>query len=622
MAKVLPARTWLVTPVNGVIRSFDVSVETPGPVQSLTATLVSQTSIDFSWAAEPNSVTYNVYLDDVQIETDVAETTYRAVNLTADTTYQLEVRGVNILGAEGPDPDDPLIVATLPEEAGLAWPAQDDDGRLHAIPGINLFGSDSYGGSGRNTGGNVITYYVSEPESGGTGSLDATIDTNTYRCDLEFALEHNSAGAAKQIILARSGLQNIPKVINTNTGGNVSIWGQFAPAPGYFLRGAQIRTGSSENWVVGHLAIYVGDDPDHSQGNSSLDGWQLGAGANNLFFYNCEFGWTTDEAFDAFRQSTNIGLVYCAFVEGLDCETCTDPNFGFGPILGAENGTSSTGFSVERCFFAHMVTRNPYFGARYATASNTLIYNPGRVALFNGTTILFSNQREDTNTCEYNWTHSLVVRGPNCGSGLCRGQIIDDWTWPGGSGAHLSGLAQHGWSNPSSQAGFLGSPPANFTIFATGRANALPSGRSSSFTDVLRPFANPLSPTLAEKRAYADLMRVSVGVQPGVRTSSAGRLNLIFNQLDNALNGISQSPQMYNGVFKGSIRVPGGYFTVPTARIENPASPGTHWHAPMPVGAGIHTPYVSGTFSNGLSRVGYTPREVWAIEQHWFRGGK
>jgi hypothetical protein len=55
----------------------------------------------------------------------------------------------------------------------------------------------------------------------------------------------------------------------------------------------------------------------------------------------------------------------------------------------------------------------------------------------------------------------------------------------------------------------------------------------------------------------------------------------------------------------------------------NPNNPGSHWVAKIISAAeGRDVPYTSGTFSNGLSRVGYSPLRVLAIEQHWLVGGK
>jgi hypothetical protein len=49
--------------------------------------------------------------------------------------------------------------------------------------------------------------------------------------------------------------------------------------------------------------------------------------------------------------------------------------------------------------------------------------------------------------------------------------------------------------------------------------------------------------------------------------------------------------------------------------IVDPLNPGSHWYAPFPTAANRNTPYTSGTFSDGKSRVGYTRLDEFDYEQ-------
>ena len=99
--KTLPPRLWILTPENGILRSFDVNVETPGAVTQLQTTQVSQTFVDIVWFPEPNSFAYNIYQDDVQIFAGLQNVAFRVTGLTAGPRTRSRFAGSMCLASRG-----------------------------------------------------------------------------------------------------------------------------------------------------------------------------------------------------------------------------------------------------------------------------------------------------------------------------------------------------------------------------------------------------------------------------------------------------------------------------------------------------------------------------------------
>lgn len=512
----------------------------------------------------------------------------------------------------------------------VEWPSQPSGGRIHALPGINIYGSDSYGGSGRNTGGNVDILLVTSLANTNTISAVNGLGANVYEGTLEGALRFDAGTRSKQIVLCRSGSPSIRKSI-TSPSNNWSLWGQFAPLPGFWPRGLRLDNGGN-HWQLWHLPLYLGEDVFTPLPGTQSQGDALRLGSPTTFAsswicINCEFSRTTDELVDAFVGMDSGGFVYCAFLEAVGY---TDANgihrTQYGPLFGGNNGFNQAArrLSIERSFFAHNTARNPYMSVGEAYLANNLNYNLGRLPA-NGENIpglgpQITNQFGFTEPMHFNLVRSMFVRGPNNTASIpgVYVQISQGQEFPSGSGLYIFGCVQHGWSNPASQSGFLiSNQSSTFQLQTTVRTAALPAGRVASLADTYRIAQTALAPTPAEKQAFFDLIADSVGIMPGSRSTTYGRVQKALNQCQARLNGATgEASQLVRNSAEA-----GGWWTVPNVLV-NPADPGSQWnHMPLPTNASRHTPYTSGVFSNGASRVGYTPMEVWAIEQHWFRGG-
>lgn len=132
----------------------------PGQVQSLTATSQKVSSISLSWKKLKGATAYQVYQYDesagkyVKIADEITKTTYKAIDLTAGTSYKFKVRGYNTLNSSKNygKYSAVLTVYTAPEqvkkvtfvEAGsdyisLSWKKQSD------VSGYRVYQYDTKG---------------------------------------------------------------------------------------------------------------------------------------------------------------------------------------------------------------------------------------------------------------------------------------------------------------------------------------------------------------------------------------------------------------------------------------------------------------------------------------------
>jgi len=259
--------------------------------------------------------------------------------------------------------------------------------------------------------------------------------------------------------------------------------------------------------------------------------------------------------------------------------------------------------------FAHTTGRNPYTNATSIVIANNLYYNTGRPAGVNadGNAIQLFSVNDPTFT---NVLNNAFIRGPNNRNNLVA--ISVSGSMPPGSQGYSFGNAQFGWTAPSNQNGFFTSAPSGFVVAGL-IDNAFPASWGVGLSGVLQWAANPLAPTTAELNEFVDKMERSVGGSPRWRTLTNNRVETVFRQIRDRLNGVSQTDQ-----FVDTVTQAGGWPTISSTVLNPLAANASHWHAALPTGTDRDTVYTSGTFSDGKSRVGYTRLEAWAYEQHLF----
>ncbi len=169
---------------------------TPGQVKNLTATSQKVSSISLSWKKLKGATAYQVYQYDesagkyVKIADEITKTTYKAIDLTAGTSYKFKVRGYNKINSNKKNYGKysaVLTVYTAPEqvkkatfvEAGsdyisLSWKKQSD------VSGYRVYQYD--------TKGNLLKKYDTTKNK---YSCTSVIAGTTYRYQVRSFIEQS-----------------------------------------------------------------------------------------------------------------------------------------------------------------------------------------------------------------------------------------------------------------------------------------------------------------------------------------------------------------------------------------------------------------------------------------------
>lgn len=512
-------------------------------------------------------------------------------------------------------------------QAVLNWPVHSPP-YVSIAPGVGGYGLNTTAGSGRHVSPpNPSIFFVNSLSNANSGgAAPASYGPNTFIGTLEFAIRH--AASPKKIYLITSGYVIEGRALPIQTGtpprpGFVSIIGQTAPAPGMFMRGTRLQVNGASNVHISHVRLYMGDDPlpggytvtlpngqvvDAGDNRDCLNSGFTGGVTTNIVFENCEFAFGIDELVDLFYPHTGASFLQCAFLDPLHdsvIEHTDDPehtDHGFGPIIGGGNDVQSDLITIYRCLFAHMTGRAPLSTCQRMTMANNVFYNVGAdaIRMRNGGAAAPPPQPQYLNAL-----YNLFIRGPNSGTNLIAVRANADL--PAASRIYVAGNGAKGGWTASSQSAFVNGP-AGF-ISSSLLTNAYPGSWGSGLSGVLQWVANPASPSNAEAHAIIDLIGRTVGAQPGL-ANRRGRMPIVLQQMHDRINGGSTQSQYIDTVAQA-----GGWEALGAQVTVDPLNPGTHWHAPFPTGANRNTPYTSGTFSDGKSRVGYTPLDEFDYEQ-------
>jgi hypothetical protein len=510
-------------------------------------------------------------------------------------------------------------------QAVLNWPVHSPP-YLSIAPGVGGYGLNTTAGSGRHQSPpNPSIFFVNSLSNANSGALAPAYGPNTYTGTLEFAVRH--AASPKKIYLITSGyvIEGRPLPIQTGEPprpGYVSIIGQTAPAPGMFIRGTRLSTNGASNVHISHVRLYMGDDPlpggytvrlpngqvvDAGDNRDCLQSGYGGGVTSNMVFENCEFAFGIDELVDLYLSHATTSFLQCAFLDPLHdsvIEHTDDPehtDHGFGPIIGGGSDVQSDTITIFRCLFANMTGRAPLSTCQRMTMANNVFYNVGADA------IRMRNGEAAVQQPQYlNALYNLFIRGPNSGTNLIAVRANTDL--PAASRCYVAGNAAKGGWTASSQPAFVRDGPPGF-VSSSLLPDAYPVSWGSGLSGVLQWVANPAAATNAEAHAIIDLIGRTVGAQPGL-ANRKGRMPIVLQQMHDRINGGSTQSQYIDTVAQA-----GGWEALGSQVIVDPLNPGAHWHAPFPTGANRNTPYTSGTFSDGKSRVGYTPLDEFDYEQ-------
>jgi hypothetical protein len=615
---------------------FDPDTTPPSSPGSVSAVALSQTTIRITWAPSTDVggsglAGYRVYratttggvYGPIGTDLSTASLSYDDSTLTAGTTrfYRIEAFDGN---ANRSALSSIASTTTLPASpvGELQWPVQ-VTGFQSAYPGVGGPALDTAAGSGRHLAVPATTVFlITSPADANTGSEITGHGANVHSGTFEYYWRHSAS--PKVGIQACSGALSTGRTIPLQTGtpprpGRVTYYGQFAPRPGFVIRNTNVALNGASNVVMWHPYIDVGDTPSANLpagARDCLSSGYNGGVVEKIAVINASLKRSTDEIGGFFWAHRDTSFIDCAFYEPLHDSPIDHPDdppdydHGFGPYLGggAEAPNQSEGITFKGCLTAHVTGRGPMVSARTLTIGNCLNYNNGRPPGVgaDGKSIQILPVAA-TQANHHNFVLNGYLRGPNNRDNLVAISVTG--TYPTGSSAYVFGLCQRGWSQPANQAGFFTDRPASYAVSGSIHSDAYPSSWGPGLTGLLQWAANPAAPTQAEWHAYIDLFDRTVGATPLYRDD---RLTLVMEQMRNAVNGVTQTNQFINNTAES-----GGMPSVPVVVVD-PLNPGTHWHAALPTGSDRDTPLTTGTFSDGKSKIGYTPLEAWAYEQHLY----
>lgn len=225
---------------------------------------------------------------------------------------------------------------------------------LPVFPGAVGFGTDTPAGRG----GNI--FKVTNLNESGSGSLAAcTVASGPRICIFEV-----------------SGVINLTSDIRIDNP-YITIAGQTAPPPGILIRGGGIKINDTNNVLVQHLRVRVGDlldGPEPSNRDSILI--QGGSDVHHIVIDHVSASWAIDENISIWGQGIrDITISNSIISEGLNYSLHPKGTHSKGIIVGASaGGPEPQNISIIGNLMAHNFERNPLISGGSVIVNN-LIYN-------------------------------------------------------------------------------------------------------------------------------------------------------------------------------------------------------------------------------------------------------
>ncbi len=164
----------------------------------------------------------------------------------------------------------------------------------------------------------------------------------------------------------------------------VTLAGQTAPSPGITIirGGISIQT---HDVIIQHICVRPGDAGEEKRSGWEPDGISTSA-AYNVVVDHCSTTWAVDENLSVSGPRTegpeatshDVTISHCLIAEGLDDSTHAKGAHSKGTLI----HDFCRNIAIIGNFYAHNVTRNPYFKAfTTGVVVNNLIYNPRNEAI-------------------------------------------------------------------------------------------------------------------------------------------------------------------------------------------------------------------------------------------------
>lgn len=533
-----------------------------------------------------------------------------------------------------------------------AFPLQ-QVGYVSMLPGSSGYGYDNVGGSGRDGATGRVTVFLIDDFTGGTVSASVPGYTRILHGNINGCA---AATSPKVCIPIEEGIINLGT--DVRLGSHVDYYGQFAPGAGVIWRHTipsvvvSFCSSVATHQRYWHGDFRVGDDaPGIASGNRDsayLAGCSdSGSPAvSQIAWINNLFAWSVDENGDGYYCGDLLAFHGNIFAEALDKSIHDDtgtPDDGvgvdqhnYGPILG--QGYRCDRVAMQRNVFAHMLARQPAIAAIRFAYANNIVYNTGDTDFNLGAAVQLSTDydaaSEYASAMYTNVVRNLIVQGPSSYSSITAVEMSSSDSHPSGSQGYIGGNAVRGFTFASQDALKTGTFPGSWSQGSVVTAG-WPGGWESDLSGILSvgTGTNPNDYSDADMLDFATAVCSQAGPRPDV-TDSSNRARTICGHVLNRLDGAGDEGNTVNSVSGSSndsgwpnisLRFApnvGGYPTPGSASVDVFTGSGIAAGA-MPLNGTAPDDRVlaSGTFCNGVTKIGVTAIEAWAVDQHYERTG-
>lgn len=564
----------------------------PTAPTNLQSASITPATFTLSWdaATDPgaNIDGYRVYRNGVLFASLGVVTSYAVTGQAEGSTNSWRVSAKDTAQNEGPQ-SAPLSVQQT--TSGLVF-ATNTPPFLAIVPGGAGFGMSTAAGSGRDQVNNGVAaattiYFVTNLNLSGQGSLKAALQATGRRIiipcvsgiiNYQGQAENTSSGNGRNIVV---------------TDGNMSYWGQCAPSPGLWVRGAKIyiNTNAAKNIHYWHLAAlqdtYV--DPNQVENNGDcvgITGATTLVSNVNIIYANCAFMHSSDELADTFYGANNITFYQCLFAEPFHNANHPKGPHGYGPLL--TNNRHDCRAAFLRNVLAHCFARHPATAAHQLTYANNVVYNPGdRCLQLEG--------RAAEGPTQNNIEGNVFMKGPS--TTATAATPIHRAT--SGGPTYLTG-SEH----------FLS---GNRTINSSGsgwddsaQANLISAGNGTSVgarIDAVYPSGYAVT-SATNREEFVRLVMRYCGPRP---TNRHAHFQRVLNHIEARLTGVGAQGAIINGPADF-----GGWPTLANNFVDH-----TQGADPIPgITTQVATPTALGSAGRTVAVSGYTLLEEWAHRKH------
>lgn len=228
--------------------------------------------------------------------------------------------------------------------------------------------------AGMGTGANPTTIrLVTNLNASGSGSFRQVL------------IDHDAGSGPSTVLFEVAGIADFASSYELGRG-DITILGDSAPSPGYFLKGDLLRIGAScDNVLIRHLGFMPGRfDVEGGTSPDTRDAFQIAGSVNDIVIMNCMFTLGTDGCLDhdatpAANERDRVDVLYPAIIFPLRGAGHSEGNHDRPNLIGRVHGRTT----YLGALYINGQERHPIVGS--GSNSTNAIITIANSALYNGT---------------------------------------------------------------------------------------------------------------------------------------------------------------------------------------------------------------------------------------------